>query len=200
MNTPKQDRSSLYILLIIIALPILGLAAYFLTAKPIASDSLQNTPDTLTTEASSTNPTSQGTTTHSGVSKIKNYYVAVGDAGKSGMKFGCDDSLVYVVKEIPSTQAPLRASLEALFADHNQFYGKTGLMNALYQSQLIVDSAVVANGVANIKITGAVTLGGICDDPRFVEQIKGTVTQFPSITSANITVNGKALASFLSEK
>jgi len=43
-------------------------------------------------------------------------------------------------------------------------------------------------------------LGGECDNPRVEAQLTNTVLQFPSVTSADIFINGKTLAETLSLK
>jgi hypothetical protein len=131
---------------------------------------------------------------------IKIYYVAVGNNGKSGMPIGCGDSLVPVTVPVGSTPALLKAALQELFEGKQQFIGQSGLMNALYQSNLSVDSAVISNGIATVKLSGQVQLGGVCDDPRFVNQIKQTILQFPAITTANVFINNRTLESYGSEK
>src|SRR5579864_1619692 len=38
---------------------------------------------------------------------VRQYFIAVGDNGKSGRRIGCGDSLVAVKRPIPPTKAPL---------------------------------------------------------------------------------------------
>ena len=131
---------------------------------------------------------------------VKLYYVAVGDNGKIGKQIGCEDSLVPVITPITPTKAPLKAALETLFANKKQFSSSTGLTNSLYQSNLVVDYASVATGTALVMLSGKVQLGGVCDDPRFVYQIKSTVLQFPTINEAFIYLNKQPLETYFSEK
>ncbi len=174
MNAPTKS-TAIKLLIIGLALIVTGTAAYFLFPKKPRSNS--------------------GIT-----SQVKVYYIAVGDNGKTGKEIGCGDSLVPVTVNIAPTQAPLRAALEALFADKTQFATSSGLMNSLYQSSLKLDSATVASGTAMVRISGQVALGGVCDDPRFVYQIKNTVAQFPSVHDAVILLNDKLLETYFSEK
>ena len=64
------------------------------------------------------------------------FLIAVGDNGSSGKIVGCGDSLIPVQLSIPPTQGVLRAALEALLALNDQYYGESGLYNALYASDL----------------------------------------------------------------
>jgi|SRR3989344_1010709 len=131
---------------------------------------------------------------------VKIFLVALNDDGKSGIKVGCGDSLVAVNREISPTKAVLKASLESLFLIKNKSYGQSGLYNALYNSKLKVDRAEIADGKATVYISGTVSLGGVCDNPRFEEQIKSTVLQFPTVKEASIFINNKPLKDFVSEK
>jgi hypothetical protein len=132
------------------------------------------------------------------VSMVNIYLIALEDNGKSGKKIGCGDSVIPVQAQIEPTTAPLRAALEKLFSIKSQFYGESGLYNALYQSNLHVDDAVVANGTATVHLSGSTALGGVCDDPRFGAQITETILQFPTVNNAVVFINGQRLEDFLS--
>ncbi len=132
------------------------------------------------------------------VSSVNLYFIALNDNGQSGKKIGCNDSVIPVQVSIEPTTAPLRAALEKLFSIKDQFYGQSGLYNALYQSNLHVDDAAVANGTATVHLSGNTALGGVCDDPRFGAQITETILQFPTVTNAVVYINGKRLEDFLS--
>lgn len=134
------------------------------------------------------------------VSSVKLFFIALNDNGQSGKKIGCGDSVVPVQVSIEPTTAPLRAALEKLFSIKTQFYGQSGLYNALYQSNLHVDDAVVANGTATVHLSGSTALGGVCDDPRFGAQITETILQFPTVNTAVVFINGQRLEDFLSER
>lgn len=135
-----------------------------------------------------------------GNAQLKIFLIAVGDNGVSGPKIGCGDSAVGVVRMVPSTKAPLTAALNELLALHDKDYGQSGLYNSLYQSHLQLQSVAVVNGVATIKLTGTLTLGGVCDDPRVDAQLTNTALQFSTVHSVDISLNGKPLKEVLSEK
>ncbi|MFA5829359.1 MAG: GerMN domain-containing protein [Candidatus Gracilibacteria bacterium] len=133
--------------------------------------------------------------------KLAKYYlVALEDNGKSGEKIGCNDSLIPVDQNVDPTDDPIKSALTGLFSVKGQFYGESGLYNALYQSTLKVDSVTVVTGKTTVKISGKYALGGLCDSPRFVEQIKATVQQFPVGLNAEILINGEPIEAILSEK
>ena len=117
------------------------------------------------------------------------------DNGDSGKAIGCGDSLVPVA----TTGVTLEETLKALFALKDQNYGQSGLYNALYASNLKAD-AIVSGSNASVALSGSTSLGGVCDMPRFQEQIEATVRQFSGFETAAITLNGKPLAEALSQK
>ncbi len=107
---------------------------------------------------------------------------------------GCGDELVPITRRITPTTAPLTAALNELFNLKTQTIGESGLYNALYQSDLRLESASITNGRATINISGQLRINGVCDDPRVIAQIERTVFQFPTVTSAEIFLNGTPLA------
>ena len=131
---------------------------------------------------------------------IKIYLVAIGDNGASGTKIGCDDSLIAVDVGIPPTTGVLRASLSELLAIESEFYGDSGLYNALYQSNLEIGDLTVINGLARIYLTGDVMLGGVCDHPRVEAQLSAIAMQFSTVSSVEIFINGIPLKDVLSLK
>ena len=128
------------------------------------------------------------------------YLIAVDDNGRSGPKIGCNDSVIPVTVDLPPTTAPLTAALERLLALDDQFYGQSGLYNALYQSDLQVEQVTVENGRATIRLTGQLRLGGTCDSPRVDAQIKQTALQFSSVNQVAVFLNGRPLHDVLSQQ
>jgi LysM repeat protein len=124
-----------------------------------------------------------------GFTKTRIYLVSLGDGGT----LGCGDSLVPVTVDIPSTRAILRASLTKLLSLHSQYYGESGLYNALYQSNLTIDDVRIDNRVATIRLSGQVVLGGVCDTPRVKAQLEQIALQFSTVDQVNIFVNGEPL-------
>lgn len=127
------------------------------------------------------------------------YMVALEDAGKTGPQIGCGDSLIPVRRTIEPAANPITAALNLLFSVKTQFYGESGLYNALYQSNLSVQSAEVdASGNANVALVGQYQLGGTCDTPRFKAQIEQTILSISGVNSTNILLNGVPIDQALS--
>ena len=105
-----------------------------------------------------------------------------------------------VTQEIAPTQGVLRAALEALLGLQQQYYGQTGLYNALYQSKLTIADLRIENGKATIRLTGQLLLGGVCDNPRVEAQLVETAMQFSTVKEVAIFINDKPLKDVLSEK
>jgi hypothetical protein len=125
------------------------------------------------------------------------YLVAIGDNGQSGQLVGCGDSLIPVQVDIgtqTTTEAKISASLSKLFAIHSQYYGESGLYDALYQSNLVVNSVHLDGSRAVVHISGTIQLGGTCDDPRALGQINATVMQFPGISRVDVVYQGDLLS------
>ncbi len=134
------------------------------------------------------------------VDRVQIYLIALEDAGKSGPAVGCGDSAIAVEVPVEPTAAPLQAAFTALLSIKEQFYGQSGLYNALYQSDLHVEQATVENGVATVYLAGTMMLGGECDNPRVEAQLLQTALQFPDVSEAHIFVNGASLEEALSLK
>ncbi len=150
--------------------------------------------------------------------RVKIFLIAIDDNGKAGKKIGCNDSVVPVDRSIPATQianpanpsqrsrglrpsgTTLAAALTELFSIHDRNYGQSGLYNALYQSTLKVDSATIASAKATVNLSGQVTLGGVCDNPRVKAQIEETARQFPTVNQVQVFVNNIPIDQVLSEK
>jgi len=126
------------------------------------------------------------------------YLIALEDAGQAGQEIGCGDSIVPVEVEIEPTIAPLRAALEELLAVDDEYYGQSGLYNALYRSDLQVQGIDIVNGEAIIDLSGELLLGGACDNPRVEAQLAQTALQFSTVNAVTIRLNGTPLAEFLS--
>jgi hypothetical protein len=131
---------------------------------------------------------------------VKIFFVALEDNGKSGPKIGCGDSLVSVDQEINYKGDKLKNTLEQLLMQKTQFYGQSGFYNALFSSNLKVDTVSYKGSTASVYLTGEMQLGGTCDTPRFEEQLKATMLQFPEIKNAEIYINNQPIKEALSTK
>lgn len=132
---------------------------------------------------------------------VKIYLIAIEGNDTQSEKIGCNDQIIAVERKIPSTKAPLTQALQELFSLHDQYYGQSGLYNALYQSQLSISSVSIDTlGKATIKLTGKLQSGGVCDDPRIKAQITKTALQFPTVKNVEIFINEEKLDDLLSGK
>jgi hypothetical protein len=99
---------------------------------------------------------------------------------------------------IDQTQGVLRAALERLLSVEEQYYGESGLYNALYQSDLTIADVAIINGTATIRLSGELLLGGACDNPRVQAQLEQTALQFSTVTGVEIFLNDTPLGELLS--
>ena len=126
------------------------------------------------------------------------FLIALEDGGQSGQEVGCGDSAVPVQVVVPRTQGVLRAALEALLSIRDQYYGESGLYNALYQSDLRVEGITLEDGEAVVNLGGTLMLGGVCDNPRVEAQLEETALQFSTVSRVSVFVNGVPLEDLLS--
>lgn len=131
-------------------------------------------------------------------SQVKVYLVALGDNGKMGRKFGCDDSLVAVTRAISPAQAPLKSALQLLLSTPQRDAKNPKLENFWKGRNLRLQSVSLRNGVATIIISGEVFVAGICDEPRITEQIEATARQFPSVKKVRVFMGRVPLARAIS--
>lgn len=125
------------------------------------------------------------------------YLIAVGDEGASGKEIGCGDSVVPVEIPIEPTIAPLTAGIKALLAIDSEMYGQSGLYNALYRSDLSVESVAIQDREAVIRLSGTLEIGGACDAPRVRAQLEETALQFSTVDSVSIFLNEDSLQTYL---
>src|SRR5688572_1717991 len=75
---------------------------------------LLHTPAAHTTGFTAAKSVTISTGRAAGVQEVKLFLIAVDDAGRSGKKIGCNDSVVAITRELRPTRTPLRAALEEL--------------------------------------------------------------------------------------
>jgi len=130
---------------------------------------------------------------------IKIPMIAINDNGVSGLKIGCDDSVIMVDKPFIGRDALVQA-YEELLAVRTYNYGESGLVDPLYQSTLTIKRIFLEDGIAHVYLEGAFMMGGVCDIPRVQAQLEQTALQFPEVKSVQVFVNDKTLAEALSLK
>lgn len=128
------------------------------------------------------------------------FYVAVGDEGKSGPQIGCGDSLVATETRPQEFTNQIEASIDALLDDDEEMLGESGLRNALAGSDLDYVSSAVDGDVVTVELSGTVSSGGTCDDPRIIGQLEYTAMTAAGTGEARILVGGKKLEEVLSAK
>jgi len=123
------------------------------------------------------------------------YYILI-SIGTGG--YGCGDSLIYWYPGVwvkGNMEADIKAALNALFSNHNQYTG--GLYNPMYQSQLKAKSVEVVGNEVVVKLAGTlVRPKDACESQRMHDQIWYTVSQF-SPTRAVIYLNNALLGDLL---
>lgn len=169
------------------------------TALPMASSTPSASPLPPTATPTATiQPTPQATALPSKPQTVLIYLVAIGDNGASGEMIGCGDSLVAVEVAVEPTLAVLRAALTALLnLPAAATYGESGLYNALYLSDLQIESLDISGRQATIALSGTLVYGGECDIPRIEAQLTELALQFSTVDSVLILVNGTPLSELL---
>ena len=125
---------------------------------------------------------------------IKIYLVAVGDDGKTGKKIGCGDSLIAVTRSIKKTGAPLTAAIRELLVTPQHPDGSSNLENFWKGRDLKVRSVSLVNRTATIRLSGKVSVAGVCDEPRIESQIEATALQFPTVKRVKVFIGNQKLA------
>ena len=131
---------------------------------------------------------------------VKIFMIAMEDNGRTGKKIGCNDSAVAVTRTIARTNAPLTAAYHELLSLHDHDYGQSGFYNALWSSRLSVKGITIIAGRATVNLTGQLSLGGVCDNPRVAAQLAETALQFPTVRTVDVLINGVPLEQLLSSR
>ncbi|XAS67310.1 GerMN domain-containing protein [Micrococcaceae bacterium Sec5.7] len=127
------------------------------------------------------------------------YYVALDDGGGSGVRFGCNDSLVAVHSTGRATGEPLQMALQRLLGGGTDPEAQAaGLYNALAGSTLKFVSGYFNGTTVVVNLTGAVQPGGVCDIPRMEAQLTQTAVTAVGAVRAEIYIDGVRLAEVLS--
>ena len=196
-NGAKRAKSTFFIVLIIVG--IITAAFYYWYNKeytPLTEPKLE-----VTLGESEQGPVNDAFTDpenpEAGANEVLIYYVDIGNKRKSKETIGCGDSVVPVTVSAlvsnKNAQEMIGTALGILFNQKDQFIGKSGLYNSLYQSNLKLEKVEIVQGIAKIYLTGELKLGGTCDSPRFEQQIQYTVKQFEVVRKAEIFLNNAPL-------
>ena len=123
------------------------------------------------------------------------YFVAVDDGGSTGVRFGCNDSLVAVFHSTTAAEEPLQSALGILLGGGDP---PDGLYNSLDDSTLSYVSAYFDGTTVVVNLTGTIRPGGTCDIPRLEAQLTHTAVSAVGAARAEIYVDGQRLAEALS--
>lgn len=125
------------------------------------------------------------------------YFVAIGDGGSRGVRFGCDDSLVAVQLTRPTGSDPLATAMGQLLAPVDTATG-AGLYNALSGSALRYVSGYLDGSTAVVNLSGSLRPGGVCDHSRIETQLTQTAVAATGASQAAIYIDGQTLSDVLS--
>ncbi|WP_235423707.1 hypothetical protein, partial [Pseudarthrobacter chlorophenolicus] len=141
-------------------------------------------------------PAAQGTVTA--------YFVLLDDGGNNGVRFGCNDSLIGVDQARPAGKDPLPAAMNALLGagsgaavSASEVPPGGEIYNALAGSRLRFLSGSFDGTAVTVYLSGAVSLGGVCDIPRLEAQLTQTALAAVGAVRAQVYLNGRPLAEVL---
>lgn len=107
-------------------------------------------------------------------------------------RFGCGDVLRPLARTVPPGADPLLAALGTLF----QTPDTLGLVNTVEGLEL--DGLLIERGVAEVRLTGDLSLGGVCDAPRVEAQLRRTIRAAAGVDSVRLLLGGQPLGEALS--
>ncbi|KNH23024.1 hypothetical protein ACU18_00750 [Arthrobacter sp. ZBG10] len=144
-----------------------------------------------------------GTSAPSGLRTVTTYYVLLDDGGRNGVRFGCNDSLVGLSRQLPAATAaaPLRAALGPLLGPaESTDVGAAlpaGTYNALAGATLTLLSGRFDGTTVTVYLAGGLNPGGVCDLPRLEMQLTQTAVAAVGAVRAEIYINGVPLGQAL---
>ncbi|HEY9355460.1 MAG TPA: hypothetical protein VIQ52_04040 [Arthrobacter sp.] len=133
-----------------------------------------------------------------GAQAVTAYYVLLDDGGSSGVRFGCNDSLVGVRRANADPADPLPAAIGALLDGSEPPIAD--VYNSLSGSALDFLSGSFDGTTVTVYLAGTIRPGGVCDIPRIEAQLTQTAVSAVGAIRAEVYVNGVGLAEALSLK
>ncbi len=130
------------------------------------------------------------------------------EARERGAYVGCGDVVYYISKEIDHTLAPLNAVYQELFSlqevlvvDEVEYVNpiyyhvkgraiSTGSGDDWIVAPLEFEKVTVENGIASVYLMGGYATVGTCEPPRTQAVLEFSATQFDTVDSVNIYLNG----------
>ncbi len=163
-------------------------------AEPAEPTPTPATPSPAVTPAPTT-PTPPAPVTAKPDPATQTVKVALIDLDSDG-PVGCGDNLAFIDKTVPATTTPFVSSIEQLLTETSPSEHYSALRN----SSLTLDRAAIENGTATIELSGNLSLGGVCDNPRLTTQIGETARQFEAVENVEVSINGQKLEDVLSQQ
>ena len=105
---------------------------------------------------------------------------------------GCGDEIVWIIKDVTPTRAPLTAATNLLLTETKDYGFMPGNFMAT-QDDLSLDNVVIENAVAKISLNGEFTVKEACDAPRQFIQLEEVALQYSTVDAVQIFLNGELL-------
>ncbi|MFC7403256.1 GerMN domain-containing protein [Citricoccus sp. GCM10030269] len=134
------------------------------------------------------------------------YWVSLAGEGPTGIEFpGCGDSLIESTAEVSGAgevgePSRVEAAIQALLNQKKYDVGQSGLINALYQSELTLEDASISGDTVTVELSGMPISAGTCDDPRIIAQLENTAIANAGVYTATILVDGTPIRDVMSQK
>ncbi|HWM90343.1 MAG TPA: GerMN domain-containing protein [Thermoanaerobaculia bacterium] len=126
------------------------------------------------------------------------FLIAMEDGGVDGVRVGCGDSAVPVEVSLRRQGPALEGALDALLAMNETYDTRTGFYNALHGSNLEVARVERTGTEVRVHLKGYLEIGGECDSPRVLAQLRETAQQFTDVERARFFLEGESLDRLLS--
>ncbi|MEO6509037.1 MAG: DUF2079 domain-containing protein, partial [Patescibacteria group bacterium] len=140
-----------------------------------------------------------GKTIPADLEKMKTYIAMISLNTDKGV--GCGDGVKMIPVEVPYN--PYKVDILKLTVQALLQSGKSHpkeLYNTFENIDLRIEKFDLVEESLTMNLTGKLSLGGVCDSPRFKAQLEQTFLQFPWVKKAVITINGTPIDDALSEK
>jgi LysM repeat protein len=117
---------------------------------------------------------------------------------QGGGEIGCGDAVLPVTRSIAPTPVPLTAAIELLISEKNRIDAISGLYNALYLSDLSLESIGQKENLVTIRLVGNYKVQDECDHPRVMAQIEQTARRYTTAQTIELLINGEPFDSIIS--